>query len=448
MKVTPIRAGSTWSELTGVDKLHDDDITRIMAFLGATSEDELVNSRWYGWANTDNLDEKYEDVVERLVLVGVDGAGRTLRRERYDSSAEELIDSIDSIFLCEIPLVGGGSLRYCVTDISSGDNKSYVSQRSNALLCRRADFDAVYRKLRIGGYGGSVWRGSHTENADRYVNLKVDEYEFPEGFVNRLIADTVFFLQGEIAARLREWGVPAKRGVLLHGAPGNGKTILTRICAKSALAQGMNVVIIEGKRRSRQSTGGDTMGVGDELRQGAARGPSLLIFEDIDLHCQRRQEPIQQDGKAIQIQAVVREDQALAELLDFLDGVEPTAGYVLLATTNYPEDLDPALRRSGRLDLEVEVSPPTRAQVEAVLRRLIRLGPQPMPDVAAAADYLDGASFADIAETTRRYKILAASGDCGAPADCLVSAAQDLARERGLLTREKLSSLASKAGRD
>src|SRR5205823_112377 len=122
-------------------------------------------------------------------------------------------------------------------------------------------------------------------------------------------------LEGEVARQLRKWGVPAKRGVVLFGEPGNGKTVLTRICAKHALASGINVVIVEGKRRSVYSYDRSTMGIGDELRRGAAAGPSLLVFEDIDLHCQARQE----SEAPASLAWSSREDNALAEILDFLD---------------------------------------------------------------------------------------------------------------------------------
>jgi SpoVK/Ycf46/Vps4 family AAA+-type ATPase len=284
----------------------------------------------------------------------------------------------------------------------------------------------------MGGRGGAVWRGSSTEDADTFLSIDEQTFTIPDGLLERLVGETIDYLDGPSAALLRKWGEPAKRGVVLYGPPGNGKTVLTRLCAQRALVRDMNVVIIEGRRRSRATFDRDAMGLGDELRRAVSRGRALLVFEDIDLHCARRH--ANEDNYRERDAAAQNEE--LSELLDFLDGVEPTEGYALLATTNYIDRLDPALRRTGRIDVEIEIAAPTQPLREAALAKMLQRGPNPVPDPSVIAPILNGFSFSDLAEAVRRYKILAANYMHAKPQDLLLTAAEDLVRERSVLTRE------------
>jgi len=418
-----VPAGESWRDLAAGRDIPDNHVARVLTFLGSTVREDLVHTSYAGGAHGLLDQEDVADIVERLVLVGVDGAGRALRRRNFEVTAEELVQDVDSIYLCETTIPDRGTLRYVLIDIRPGGDGSPRPYEAT-LICRRDDFEAVYRHLGIGGSGGAVWRGAGMEDRSSFLELEPSDYAFDSEMLTLLRRETIEFLKGEAASRLREWGVPAKRGIVLWGDPGNGKTLLTRVCARFALEAGMNVVIIEGRRRSRRSFDPSAMGLGDELRVAAARAPALLIFEDIDLHCGTRGESADASGGG-------REQQKpLAELLDFLDGIEPTEGYVLLASTNDLESLDRALLRSGRIDVEIKVDNPTREQRVTALGKALALGPTPAPSLEGVVDLLEGTSFADVAEVARRFKIAAAAEGCAALDNCLLDAAVSVLRDQ------------------
>jgi hypothetical protein len=423
--VTTIRTGESWQDISAGRDIPEQFISRILAFLGSTVEGDIVHTNYSAGGRLD--DDPY--VVEQMVLVGADGVGRRLRRRRFDVGAEELLCDVDAIYLCEVALDEVRRIRYAFIDVQSGDGSPGV--RDVTLVCRRGLFMDVYAHLKMGGSGGAMWRGASVEEQGPILELNEDTYVFDPALLKRLERETVEFLQGDVAAKLREWDVPAKNGIVLYGDPGNGKTVLTRICAKYALEAGMDVVIIEGRRKSRLSFDRGSMGLGDELRRGAARSPVLLVFEDIDLHCQKRADP-----KDAPSAGRAEQQQPLAELLDFLDGMEPTDGYVLLASTNAMYRLDPALVRPGRIDVVIEVQKPDAEQRVKALQRMIEKGPQPVPDPSRAADLLEGASFAGLAEVARRYKIAAAFGSQGEERHLLEQTAEAFMRERDFIRED------------
>ena len=415
-----IRTGESWRDIAGGHEIPDHHVSRVLTFLGSTVEGDLIHTTYTPGSP---MGEE-EDVVERMVLVGADGAGRRLRRRRFEVGADELLIDVDAIYLCQATGDRGQGVRYVIVDIRPRDDIGTGSSDA-VLVCRHSEFKAVAALLKVGGSGGSIWRGASLEESSPILSLHEENYVFDPALLSRLRHETVGFLRGDVAETLRNWGVPPKNGIVLYGEPGNGKTILTRICAKYALEAGMDVAIIEGRRQSRVSRSRDVLGIGDELRRAAARSPALLIFEDIDLHCQKRGAS---DVGAANPQA--ESQQPLAEILDFLDGVEPTDGYVLLASTNVVKDLDQALIRPGRIDVTVEVQQPTAEQRAEALARMVDAGPQPVPDPSRAADLLVGVSFAALAEVSRRYKVAAAHNPKGSSRDQLEQAAEAFMRER------------------
>jgi ATP-dependent 26S proteasome regulatory subunit len=223
--------------------------------------------------------------------------------------------------------------------------------------------------------------------------LKESDYLFVNGLVQTLEENTTQFLKGELARLLLQWGVAPKRGVLLHGKPGNGKTVLSRLTAKRALEAGVNVVYLDVDTLFEED-------LGEQLRLAASRSPVIVIIDDLDVHCGERapMANLQDDAKGRQ--------RFLADLLEFLDGVQPVNGYVLLATANNISKLDASLTRAGRLDVHIVVNGPPADHRRQLLEAALSGEPTGLlPDVAGAVELLEGCSYADVAELGRRYKI-------------------------------------------
>ncbi|WP_338702108.1 ATP-binding protein [Streptomyces sp. Q6] len=376
-RVVPLPLGAKWSDLS--TPLHEPESIRIKTYLQGIADDDLITLQWPSTI-VGSFDEG--EVVERMVIVSQDG-GRWLRQAAHGMQPEALLDHVASIYLCASRTVQGIELRYVFVDLD--DSGPF-------LVCRRDDFKAVYTALNSRGKDvGRVWKGARLLDADLWRQVDPDSYVFADGLMEKVKANTSGFLQGETANLLLEWGVPPKRGVLLHGSPGNGKTILSRLAVRHAVETGINAVFLDVANLW------DWTEIGDHLRMAASRSPVLIVLDDLDIYCGLRATDNQNSQEMRQ--------RFLADLLEFLDGMEPTQGYVLLATANHIENLDSALLRSGRLGVHIPVHGPDKTQREELLRQALE-GPGGVkpPRLAKGAALLEGCSYADIAECAKRYK--------------------------------------------
>ena len=141
-------------------------------------------------------------------------------------------------------------------------------------------------------------------------------------------------------------GLKPPRGLLLHGPPGTGKTHLARAIAAAARAA---VVVVNGPELS-SAYHGETEGrLRAVFEDAAARSPCIVVLDEVDALVPRRED----GGGEVEARVV-------ATLLTLLDGVQADdAGHVIVvATTNRPNAIDPALRRPGRFDREIEIGQP------------------------------------------------------------------------------------------
>lgn len=141
------------------------------------------------------------------------------------------------------------------------------------------------------------------------------------------------------------YGVKPPRGVLLYGPPGTGKTMIARALASQATASFFS---LSGAEITGRLLGEAEARVRSIFATAAEQAPSVVFIDEIDALCPHR------DG------ADETQKRVVAALLSILDGVHAMRGVVLLAATNRPNALDPALRRPGRLDREVEIGVPSR----------------------------------------------------------------------------------------
>ena len=193
-------------------------------------------------------------------------------------------------------------------------------------------------------------------------------------------------------------GAHIPKGVLLIGPPGTGKTLLARAVAGEAAVPFFS---ISGSEFVEMFVGVGAARVRDLFEQARGRAPAIIFVDELDALGRARSSFTGMGGHD-------EREQTLNQLLSELDGFDPTSGLVLLAATNRPEILDPALLRAGRFDRQVLVDRPDRigrAQILHVHMKKISTGSSVDADEIAALT--TGFTGADLANLVNEAALLA-----------------------------------------
>jgi cell division protease FtsH len=228
--------------------------------------------------------------------------------------------------------------------------------------------------------------------------------------------------------RYAKAGAMVPRGVLMVGPPGTGKTLLARAVAGEAQVPFFSVA---GSSFVEMFVGVGAARVRDLFAEARKRAPAIIFMDEIDAIGQRRA------GAGVAVSNDERE-QTLNQLLSEMDGFEPSSGIVVLAATNRPEVLDPALLRPGRFDRQVTIPLPNVEERAAILAVHCR-GKQLAPNVNlnAIARGTPGFSGADLANLANEAAIFAVRDH----RDVITAADFDAARDRIILGRREGSNV-------
>jgi cell division protease FtsH len=213
------------------------------------------------------------------------------------------------------------------------------------------------------------------------------------------LKEIVEFLK--MPAKFRRLGGRIPKGVLLVGPPGTGKTLLARAVAGEA---GVPFFSLSGSEFVEMFVGVGAARVRDLFQQAAAKAPAIIFIDELDA--------IGKSRNAGMFGGHDEREQTLNQMLAEMDGFDSRTALIVLAATNRPEILDPALMRPGRFDRQVLVDRPDRKGREDILRihsREVKLGAD--VDLKLVAARTPGFAGADLANVVNEAALLAARKD-------------------------------------
>ena len=243
---------------------------------------------------------------------------------------------------------------------------------------------------RMGGGKGAMSFGMGNSNAKVYVKDSAGSIKFDdvagEDEAKENLSEIVNYLHDP--SKYRDIGASMPKGILLVGPPGTGKTMLAKAVAGEA---NVPFFSMSGSEFVEMFVGMGASKVRDLFKQAKEKAPCIVFIDEIDAIGKKR------DGGKFGGGNDERE-QTLNQLLTEMDGFEGSNGVIILAATNRPESLDPALTRPGRFDRRVPVELPDLQGREAILRvHAKKIKTEPNINYAQIARMASGASGAELA---------------------------------------------------
>ena len=288
-------------------------------------------------------------------------------------------------------------------------------------------FNRMMRK-RVGemtGGANSMIFGGGKSGAKQYVVEDGKSIKFAdvagEDEAKESLQEIVDFLHNP--KRYEDIGAKLPKGVLLVGPPGTGKTLLARAVAGEA---GVPFFSIAGSEFVEMFVGMGASKVRDLFKQANEKAPCIIFIDEIDTIGKKRDGASGMGGND-------EREQTLNQLLTEMDGFDAAKGVIILAATNRPESLDPALTRPGRFDRCVPVELPDLKGRESILRlhaQKVKIGPD--CDFAVVARMTPGASGAELANiineaalgAVRHHRMAVTQYDLQEAVDTILAGAQ------------------------
>jgi len=256
----------------------------------------------------------------------------------------------------------------------------------------------IFRRMSPGGTVMTIGRSKAKIYGENEVKVTFNDVAGVQEAKEELV-EIVEFLRNP--KKFQRLGGKIPKGVLLVGPPGTGKTLLARAVAGEAKVPFFS---INGSEFVEMFVGVGASRVRDLFAQAASIAPCIVFIDELDAL-----------GKARGANPLVGHDereQTLNQLLVEMDGFDSRKGVIILAATNRPEILDPALLRAGRFDRQVLVDRPDLNGREAILRlhaQHVRLSPK--VDLRTIAQRTPGFVGADLANVVNEAALLAARKD-------------------------------------
>jgi transitional endoplasmic reticulum ATPase len=225
--------------------------------------------------------------------------------------------------------------------------------------------------------------GAHSDFKVEHEELtdSLDDFGGFEDIKRR--ASTLVLMPLQRRELLESVGIKPVKGVLFTGPPGTGKTLMAKILAKES---GATFFEISGPEIFGSLYGESEQTLRKIFDDAKCAAPSIIFFDEIDSLAGNRSSDSHEVSKRV-----------VAQLLTLMDGFEPSTNVLIIAATNRIDELDPALRRPGRFDADIEFRLPTEPEREAVLRASRPTGASEDLPIENLVEATEGWSSAEVA---------------------------------------------------
>lgn len=274
-------------------------------------------------------------------------------------------------------------------DWNFSDSPSFANQWGPVLIMIGLVFLLMmYAARRIGGIGSpmSFGRSRGRLYAQDDIGITFEDIAGVDEAVEE-VREIVDFLK--YPDKYQRLGGRIPKGVLLVGPPGTGKTLLAKAIAGEA---GVPFFSLSGSDFVEMFVGVGAARVRDMFQQASAKSPCIIFIDELDALGKSRSSSV--------VGVHDEREQTLNALLVEMDGFDPNTGIIVIAATNRPETLDPALMRPGRFDRNVLVDRPDKTGREAILKvhvQNVKLAPDvQLKDIASITSGFCGADLANL----------------------------------------------------
>jgi len=320
----------------------------------------IRNNAFIGIDDNVRIEKIDAEKAENVVLAPLEQDQPWLRGEKYGEHVRRLLEGL--------PLVEGDQVRLSLPGTSVSFVVARLKPKSTAVIVYPTTEITIQEKaIETGRRIGVTYEdvGGLDEQIQRIREMIELPLRHPEVF-DRL-------------------GMESPKGVLLHGPPGTGKTLIAKAVANETFA---TFISLSGAEIHGKYYGESEARVREIFEEAEQNKPCIIFIDEIDAIAPKREEVTGEVEKRV-----------VSQLLALMDGLEPRGQVVVIGATNRPNALDPALRRGGRFDREIEIGIPNRKGRFEILQ--IRTRGMPLTedvDLQKLADLTHGFTGADISE--------------------------------------------------